>query len=154
MADPIFVEPAVNDPLLTRVQFGYDGFFYPQGYRARLRSNSALVLDAAKASWSTHPLRDGHHPVEIRLAVSESNSPSCIASPEFRFRGHLLSIVADSENFVSIDLRAGFAFGWATLATARNQQCLRRYFLEPIIESLLRARRTTTSHRSGCIQGT
>lgn len=153
MADPIFVEPAINDPLLTRVRFGYEGFFYPQGYRARLRSNSALILDAAEAGWGTHPLRDSDHPVEIRLAVSESNSPSCIARPEFRSHSHLLSIVADSENFASIDLRAGFAFGWATLATARNQRYLLRCFLEPIISSL-GARRTINSYPSGCIRGT
>lgn len=154
MADPIVVEPAVNDPLLTRVRFGYDAFFYPQGYPARLRSNSALILDAAEASWSTHRLRDGHDPVEIRLAVSDSNSPSCLASPEFKFHRHLLSIVADRENFASIDLKAGFAFGWVTLATARNQQYLRQYFLEPIIDSVLRAGSTITSHSIRCIRDT
>ena len=146
MAGKIVVEPAIYDPLHTRVPFEYDALFYPHGYRARLRSNSALTLDAAKASWSTHRFQYDYHPLEIRLAVSASDSSPCIERPAFKFHGHLVSIVADRENFASIDLKAGFAFGWATLATARNQQYFRQYFLEAIVDSLLRVQHSVTQH--------
>ena len=87
--------------------------------------------------------RGYNHPVfEIRLALSESDSPACVEPPAVRSHGHLVSIVADRENFASIDLEAGFAFGWVTAATARNQQYFRHYFVDAIIDSLLRARRS------------
>jgi hypothetical protein len=131
----------VNDPLLTRVPLEHEAMLYPYGFPARIRSNSALTLEAAECSWGTYRRRYDHPPLDIRFALSESGSPACIEPPSFTSQGHLLSIIADRENFASLDLNAGFAFGWATKATARNREYFRHGLLDVIIHALLEARR-------------
>jgi hypothetical protein len=113
---------------------------YPYGFPARIRSNSAITLEAAECSWGTYRHRYDHSPLEIRFALSESRGPACIEPPSFTSQGHLLSIIADGENFASLDLNAGFAFGWATEATARNREYFRQCLLDVTIHALLEAR--------------
>jgi hypothetical protein len=137
MASAIAVAPAVNDPLLTGVPLEHEAMFYPYGFPARILSNSASVLDAAEWSWGTNGSRYNDPPLEIRLAVLEGDSPGCVEPPVVRSQGHLLSIVADRENFASLDLSAGFAFGWVTEATVRNQNYFRECLLDAIIYPLL-----------------
>ncbi|MBV8867259.1 MAG: aldolase, partial [Acidobacteriaceae bacterium] len=70
--------------------------------------------------------------------------------PTFRSQGHLLSIVSDRENFASLDLDAGFAFGWATQATAQNQEYFRQCLLDVMIYPLLEVRHLITLH-AACV---
>lgn len=150
MASSISLEPLVNDPLLTRVPLEHEAMFYPYGFPVRIRSNSVTTLEAADRSWSTYRHRHDHAPLDIRLALSKSGSPGCVEPPAFRSQGHLLSIVADRENFASLDLNAGFAFGWATEATARNQEYFRQCLLDVMIYPLLEVRHLITLH-AACV---
>ncbi|MBV8073638.1 MAG: aldolase [Acidobacteriaceae bacterium] len=140
----------VNDPLSTRVVLEHDALFYPYGYPVRIRSNSRTTLEAAYISWSTYTHRHEDTPLDIRLVLSTSDSPACVEPPTFRSQGHLLSIVADRENFASLDLNAGFAFGWATEATARNQEYFRQCLLDVMIYPLLEVRHLVTLH-AACV---
>lgn len=124
--------------------------FYPYGFPVRIRSNSSITLEAAHRSWSTYRRRHDHAPLDIRLVLSKSTSPACVEPPEFRSQGHLLSIVADRENFASLDLNAGFAFGWATEATAQNQEYFRQCLLDVMIYPLLEVRHLITLH-AACV---
>jgi hypothetical protein len=133
-------EVLVNDPLLTRVPLDYEAMFYPHGYPVRIRSNSSTTLEAAHRSWSTYKCRHSPTGLEIRLIISKSSRPAYTEPPTVRSQGHLLSIVADGENFASIDLNAGFAFGWATEATARNQDYFRQHLLHMMVYPLLQHR--------------
>lgn len=144
------LESPVNDPLLTRVPLQYEAMYYPYGFPARVRSTSATTLEAADKSWSTYRQRHDEPPLDIRLALSESTSPGCVDPPVFRSQGHLLSIVADRENFAFLDLDAGFAFGWATEATARNQEYLRQCLLDVMIYPLLEVKHLITLH-AACV---
>jgi hypothetical protein len=144
------LEPLVNDPLLTRVPLEHEAMFYPYGFAVRLRSNSATTLEAADRSWSTYRRRHDHPPLDIRLMLSKSSSPGCVEQPTFRSQGHLLSIVVDRENFASLDLNAGFAFGWATEATAQNQEYFRQCLLDVMIYPLLEVRHLITLH-AACV---
>jgi len=150
MAIAIHPEPVVNDPLLTRVPLEHEAIFYPYGFPARIRSNSAVTLDAAHRSWGTYRQRYEHHPLDIRLALSAGDHAACTEQPVFRSQGHLLSIVADRDNFAVLDLNAGFAFGWATEATARNQEYLRQCLLDVMIFPLLEIRHLITLH-AACV---
>jgi hypothetical protein len=144
------LESPVNDPLLTRVPLSYEATYYPYGFPARIRSNSAVILAAADRSWGTYRQRYDEPPLDIRLALSESTSAGCVEPPVFRSQGHLISIVADRENFASLDLDAGFAFGWATEATAENQEYLRQCLLDVMIYPLLEVRHLITLH-AACV---
>jgi hypothetical protein len=147
----ISCEVPVNDPLFSRVPLEHDAMFYPHGYPVRIRSNSSFTLEAAHKSWNAYKRRYTETPLDIRLFLSKSDSPGCIELPTFRFQGHLLSIVADRENFASLDLDAGFAFGWATEATAQNQEYFTRYLLDAMIYPLLEVRHVIKLDAAGAV---
>lgn len=146
----IALEPTVNDPLLTKTPLAYDEVFYPYGFPVRLRSNSPVTIEAADTSWSTYRRKFDHPPLDVRLLISESSSPGCTEPPTFRSQGHLLSIVADAENFACLDLNAGFSFGWATSSTARNTEYFRQCLLDVMIYPLLEIRHLITLH-AACV---
>ncbi len=150
MATSIVCEPLVNDPLLTRVPLEHEAIFYPYGFAVRIRSNSVTTLEAAEKSWGTYRRRYNHVPLEIRLALSETDSPGCVEPPIFRSQGHLLSIVADRDNFALLDLESGFAFGWATESTAQNQEYFRQCLLDVMIYPLLEVAHLITLH-AACV---
>lgn len=143
-------EPVVNDPLLARTPLDHEGVFYPYGFPVRIRSNSLTVLEAGERSWGTYRHRFDCAPLDIRVALTKSSSPGCIEPPVFRSQGHLLSIVADRENFALLDLQAGFAFGWATEATAANQEYFRQCLLDVMIYPLLEIAHLITLH-AACV---
>jgi hypothetical protein len=146
----LHLECRVNDPLLTRVPLDYEALYYPYGFPVRVRSNSTTTLKAAHRSWSTYRCQHDQAPLDIRLALSESSSPGCVEPPVFRSQGHLLSIVSDRENFAFLDLDAGFAFGWATEATAQNQEYFRQCLLDVMVYPLLEVRHLITLH-AACV---
>lgn len=150
MPAAIALEPTISDPLLTRVRLDYDAVYYPYGFPVRLRSNSRLTLEAADTSWSTYRRRFDCTPLDVRLLISESNSPGCTEPPVFRSQGHLLSIVADAENFACLDLNAGFSFGWATISTARKIEYFRQCLLDVMIYPLLEVQHLITLH-AACV---
>jgi hypothetical protein len=146
----IALEPTINDPLLTRTPLAYDALFYPYGFPVRLRSNSALVIEAADTSWSTYRHKFNHPPLDVRLLISDSDSPGCSEPPVFRSQGNLLSIIADRENFACLDLNAGFSFGWATTSTAKKKEYFRQCLLDVMIYPLLEVRHLITLH-AACV---
>ena len=150
MPASISIEPTLNDPLLTRVPLDWDVMFYPYGFPVRIRSNSELTMEAADASWGTYRHRFKHPPLDVRLLISESDSPACLEPPVFRSQGNLLSIVADRENFAGLDLDAGFSFGWATTSTAKHKEYFRQCLLDVMIFPLLEVRHLITLH-AACV---
>jgi hypothetical protein len=142
--------PAVNDPLLATIPLEEETVLYPFGFPVRIRSNSALTIDAAQRSWKTYPQRFDCQPLEIRLLLSDSDSPSLMEEPVFRSQGHLLSIVVDRDNFASLDLAGGFAFGWSTRATGLQQEYFRQWLLDVMIYPLLEIRHLATLH-AACV---
>ncbi len=133
----------MNDPLLSGVPLGHEAMFYPNGFPTRIRSNCLSTLEAAQKSWGKYRRRYDLPPLEIRLAVLASDSPGCFEPPVFRSQGHLVSIVADPENFACLDLDGGFAFGWVTEATAGNQDYFRECLLDVLICPLLETRQVS-----------
>ncbi len=146
----VALEPTLNDPLLTQVPLDYGAMFYPYGFPVRLRSNSRLTLEAADKSWSTYRHKFEQPALDVRLLISASDRPGCTEPPVFRSQGHLLSIVADCDNFACLDLNAGFSFGWATNSTARNTEYFRQCLLDVMIYPLLEVRHLITLH-AACV---
>lgn len=151
MPTAIALEPVVNDPLMTRVPLDYDGLFYPYGFPVRIRSNSDITLKAAEISCSTYRQKFNFPPLDVRVLVSDSPSPARSEPPVFRSQGNLLTLVADSENFASLDLNTGFSFGWVTKATAEKTEYFRQCFLDVMIYCLLEIRHLVTLH-SACVR--
>jgi hypothetical protein len=140
MPQAVELPHSVSDPLYTLVALEEDEIFFPYGFPVRIRSNSRMVLEVARESWGGDLCRYDHEPLEVRIILAKSSSPACTNPPTFRSQGHLMSVVLDRENFASLDLEAGFAFGWATTSTAENQDYFRQSLLEAMVYSLLEAR--------------
>ncbi len=145
------LEVAANDPLLARVPLEHEAIVYRYGYPIRIRSNSLTPLDTARKSWNTCECRYDDAPLDIRLFLSKSDSPGCLEIPTVRSRGHLLSIVADHENFASLDLKTGFAAGWLTESTIQNEEYFRENILCAMIDPLLEARNIITMDAAGAV---
>jgi hypothetical protein len=140
----------VKDPLLTRTPVTYDRVFFPYGFPVRLQTNSQHVMEAAEISWATYRQKFDRPELNVRCFTAVSKSPACTEPPVFRSQRHLLSIVADGENFAALDLNQGFSFGWVTEATARSSEYFRQCFLDVMIYPLLEIRDLITLH-AACV---
>ena len=85
-------------------------------------------------------------PLQIKIGVLPGSSNELPHAPVVRGRGHLLTQVADSENFMVMDARQGLAFGWVTEAAASNLAYLRYYFVEGTAWMLLESLYLTSVH--------
>jgi hypothetical protein len=151
MPAAIALEPVLNDPLQTRVPLDQVGIFYSYGFPVKILSNSAMVLRAAEISFGFYGQKFNFPPLDVRVLVSDSPRPAPTEPPTFRSQGNLLTLVADSENFASLDLNTGFGFGWVTKATAEKTDYFRQCFLDVMIYCLLEIRHLVTVH-SACVR--
>jgi hypothetical protein len=129
-----------DDPLLCDHEFPLTATFFPLGFPLELATNSHDVLNAANESWGLFSPRFDRRPVQVELGVMESGHIPVPKPPSFRSRGHLMSIVADSDNFSHSDWSRGFAYGWVTRNVAADRAFFRYHFLEPTVLTLLEQR--------------
>jgi hypothetical protein len=117
------------DPVLSAAELPLRRTFYPLGYPLVIETNSREVLQAAEESWGAFERMFNADPVRVCLGVAEGDSKSPARAPVIRAREHLMSIVADPENFMLCDFDRGFAFGWVTPSTAADRPLVRYQFL-------------------------
>jgi hypothetical protein len=117
------------DPILSAFELPLRRTFYPLGYPLVLETNSHDVIHAAEEGWGAFERMFIEDPVRVCLGVSEGDSESPLLAPVLRAREHLMSIVADPENFMLCDFDRGFSFGWVTRSTAADHPLLRYQFL-------------------------
>ena len=92
---------------------------------------------AAEESWGGLRKAFPEPALELRIALGEGRSGPCPPPPVYRGQSHLLSIVADSQNFAVCDREQGFAFAWIDRDAIERRAYLRYHFLEAIALSLL-----------------
>jgi hypothetical protein len=132
------IEPAIaGDPLLSSVDLPLRRIYYPLGFAIEIRTNADEVLDAAEESWGGLRERFSEPALELRIALGEGRSGLCPQAPVYRGQRHLVSIVADSQNFALCDRAQGFAFGWINRDAAEHKAYLRYHFLEAIALTML-----------------
>jgi hypothetical protein len=117
------------DPVLSAFELPLRKTFYPLGYPLLLETNSADVIHAAEEGWGPFEQTFCENPVRVCLGVAESDSASPLPPSVIRAREHLMSIVADPENFMLCDFDRAFAFGWVTRSTVADHPLLRYQFL-------------------------
>jgi hypothetical protein len=127
----------LDDPLLCDHDFPLRARFFPLGFPVELETNSHHVLSAATESWGLFPPTFSRPPLKIEIGVAESRRAAPPKPPSFRSRGHMMSIVADSDNFSHSDWSRGFAYGWVTRNVAADREFFRYHFLEPTVLTLL-----------------
>jgi hypothetical protein len=146
------VEQAIaGDPLLSNVELPLRRLYHPLGFSIELITNSEQVLAAAEESWGGLRQAFSEPAIELRIALGEGGSGICPPSPVYRGQRHLLSIVADSQNFALCDREQGFAFAWVDRDAVERKTYLRYHFLEAIALSLLASSYVTPLH-AACVE--
>jgi hypothetical protein len=123
------MEKAIPDPVLSAFELPLRQTFYPLGYPLELQTNSAEVIAAASEGWGAFQQAFDEAPVRLCLGVTEWDGGALPLESVVRSREHMMSIIADPENFVVCDFNRGFAFGWVTQNTAADHPLLRYRFL-------------------------
>jgi hypothetical protein len=124
------VSGADFDPYLYRAEMGLKGMFYPLGFGVRVRTNSAAVLEAAAESWGAFEREFDRPVIEMSVGVMEGDAAECPAAPGCRARRHLMTRIADQDNFYVADLLRGYSLVWVTAAAVKHRSYFRQEFLE------------------------
>ncbi|MBV9768966.1 MAG: hypothetical protein JOZ32_05300 [Bryobacterales bacterium] len=146
MPQTTYMERVSADPVLSNFELPLRRRFYPFGFPLELETNSAGVMAAASEGWNAFGQIFDQAPVRICLGVLEGSGDLIAADVVFRSREHVMSIVADPENFMVCDFKHGFAFGWVTESTVADHPLLRYRFLTAAGTTLVEQRVFTALH--------
>src|SRR5216684_4418604 len=95
IADKVLLDPVLSaHPLPLRARF------YPLGFPLDLETNSTDVMQAASEGWGLFPQTFDEPPMRLSLGVVENETQEIPPKSKFYSREHLMSITADTENFV------------------------------------------------------
>lgn len=138
------------DPLLINEDFAHCATFRVLGFPVRVESNAAKLLLAAAESWGDPIAHTTSPAIRLRLGVKQSHATDYPPTPSVRTYGHLLSMIADADNFLICDLRQSTAFGWVSASAVTNNKYLRYHFLEAAAMCLLSTSQVTPVH-AACV---
>src|SRR5947209_5352582 len=95
----------------ARIELKHRTTCYPLGFPLEIASNSERVLDAARETWAGYKPLFKAWPMQVRIAANESEDRHCPPQPKCRLEHHLVTNVADSDNYIVHDISQGFSFG-------------------------------------------
>lgn len=139
-----------GDPVLANVKLEHKATFFPLGFPVNIHTNEPAVLDLAQESWGVFTRRFSTKPVQLRVTVTEGDTQICPPTPICRMREHIVSNVADSENYGVTDLAQLTATIWATRAAVMHGDYFRYFFLESAAMSNIGSAYATAIH-AGCV---
>jgi len=145
------LQSSMGDPLLYEFDLPLRATYYFMGFPVEIITNSAEVLAAAQESWGMFCKIFSEPPVQIRIGVLPGSTDGCPSLPTCRGQRNLITQLANSENFMILDTRQGFAFGWLTQAAVNSRAYLRYHFLEGTAWILLEALYLTSVH-GACVE--
>jgi hypothetical protein len=146
------IDPVIaGDPLLSNIALPLRRTYYPLGFAVEIETNSDDVLAAAEESWGALREIFSLPALKIRIALGAGSSGQCPPPPVYRGQRHLLSIVADSQNFAVCDRVQGFAFVWLNQDAVEHKPYLRYHFLEAIALTMLASSYVTPLH-AACVE--
>lgn len=140
------------DSVLSNFDLPLRATYFPLGFPLEIATNSPEVLAAAQQSWGLFQPRFSCPPLVLRIGVTEnaSDTTDVPPAPVCRVQGHLLSSIADTQNFVICDIDAGFSFGWVTQQTVESELYFRYHFLEAAALCMVATLRATPLH-AACV---
>jgi|CZKL01.1.fsa_nt_gi hypothetical protein len=137
----------------TTHEFRQEALFFPLGFPVRILSNSHDILKAAEQSWNCFESLFGGPPLEVRIGVKAHGAGNgrLPPAPIHSFRGNLLLLAADEDNFTVADLKNGRSVSWVTEITAASTMYLRYHFLEAAALAMVSSLRAVPIH-AACVQ--
>ena len=102
--------------------------FYPLGFPAEVRSNSAEVLELYEELWGMFEKQHDTEPILVDVCVIEGGSVECPPAPEFHMTLPLLTNFADGNNYAIVDIEQNRTHVLISRQTLRHKlylgQCL------------------------------
>src|SRR5271170_5530070 len=83
--------------------------FYPFGFPAEVRTNSAEVLELMEQSWGKFEKQHDTEPIRSYVRLVESDVTECPPEPTYRIMLPLMVCVADVDNYAVVDLERNTA---------------------------------------------
>jgi len=139
-------EQHLPDPVLSDFPLPLRRTFYPHGFPLELATNSPDVIQAASTCWGSNSQTYAEGPMRFNLGVLPAEKTRLPARSTFRSRDHLMSLIADPDNFVICDFKQNFAFGWVTQPVAANHPVLRYRFLNSVVNMMLEQQAVAMIH--------
>jgi hypothetical protein len=136
------------DPLFIDKDLPLSATFYPAGFRVEIATNSRDVLEAAAESWSRYRPEFACDPIRFRVVVQPEGE--LCDSPVHRAQGNLYAVVADANNFASVDLKSLTGMIFVSQKTASDHSWLRWFWVESLAYLLLAQRYLVPIH-AGCV---
>ena len=124
--------------------------FYPLGFPAELRTNSAEMLAEAEQKWGVFEKRFDTEPIQLDIHVVETDSTECPPAPWCRIMQPLVVTMSDSNNYAIADLSRNRTQMVLSTAGLRNKSYLRCFFMDVIVGNHLATRHATPLH-AGCV---
>lgn len=119
-----------GDPILAHTRLNRRATFYPLGFPVSIATNSGSVLQAAKESWGCFSPLFETAPIRLQVTVVDDGSLVCPPTPACRMRNHIVTNIADADNYAVTDLSSLTSTIWVTRATIRHRDYFRYFFLE------------------------
>jgi hypothetical protein len=138
------------DPIGCDFSLPLKGVFHPLGFTVEIATNSPEVLTAAEENWKSFDKVFSAPPVQLRIAVIESDADDCPPPPTCRGQRNLVMFVASPYDFAICDLTTGFASCWLSASTVGNGAYLRYHFLDAMALLLIEALYLTPIH-AACV---
>jgi hypothetical protein len=126
------------------------GLYYPYGFPAEVRTNSAQILSQFGAIWGGFQQRCNTEPIQIYVHVVETDSMECPPLPTFRWMQPLLVFAADADNYSVMDPSQNRVQMTISRALEKHQQYLRSFFLEGAAGNHIAKRYAAPVH-AGCV---
>jgi hypothetical protein len=124
--------------------------FYPLGFPAELRTNSAEMLVEAEEKWGVFEKRFDTETIRLDVHVVESDSTECPPAPWCRIMQPLVVTFADINNYSIADISLNKTQMTLSTAALRNKAYLRCFFLDGIVGCHLATRHATPLH-AACV---
>jgi hypothetical protein len=124
--------------------------FYPLGFPAELRTNSAEMLAEAEEKWGIFEKRFDTETIQIDIHVVETGSTECPPAPWCRIMQPLVVTVSDSDNYSIADISRNSTQMTLSTAGLRNKPYLRCFFMDSIVGCHLATRHATPVH-AACV---
>ena len=123
---------------------------YPLGFPVTISTNSVAVLEAARESWGYYGRAFDTPSLELRALVQSRDAAAFPPPPVYRAQGHLMSIVANRDNYAVCDFHGNFAYCWIEPQVVESRAWMRHHFLEGMVYSTLSCRYLTAIH-AACV---
>jgi hypothetical protein len=140
-----------GDPALAHASLPLQSTYFPLGFPVSIATNSQMVLDLAGQSWGAFNRFFDRVPIRLEIGTTAGESRLCPPAPVCRMRNHLLTNVADGENFSISDLSEGSGMIWVTDVTLQTAGYFRYLLLENAAMVQIAGRYATAVH-AACVE--